>query len=87
MIDTSQLIMKKEGKQKLVKKAVFDNTTEFEYGLKFQEEMLRECRLALTKVKKPLFLERFTVIHTKDEQHIKDMKKLKKKSKRKLMKN
>ena len=36
MIDTSQLIMKKEGKEKLVKRAVFDNITEFEQGLKFQ---------------------------------------------------
>jgi len=80
MIDTSQLIMKKEGKEKLVKKADFSTTNEFEFGLKFQENMLRECRLALvTKVKKPLFLQRFTVIHTKNERHIRDAKKLKKK--------
>ena len=79
MIATSQLIMKKEGKEKLVKRAVFDNTTEFEYGLKFQEEMLRECRLALTKVKKPLFLHHHTIIHTLNDKHITDMMKLKKK--------
>ena len=79
MIDTSQLIMKKEGKEKQVKKANFWNVGEFEFGLNWQENMLRECRLALTKVKKPLFLENYTVIHTKDEKHIRDAKKLKKK--------
>jgi len=79
MIDTSQLIMKKEGKEKRVKIADFDNITEFESRLKFQEEMLRECRLALTKVKKPLFFHNYTIVHTRNEQHIKDMLKLKKK--------
>ena len=79
MIDTSQLIMKKEGKEKQVKKANFWNVGEFEFGLNWQENMLRECRLALTKVKKPLFLHHHTIIHTLNNKLTTDMMKLKKK--------
>jgi len=64
MIETSQLISKEEGNEKLVKRTNFDNTTEFEFVVEFQENMLKECRLALTTVKKPLFLFDYTVIHT-----------------------
>ena len=79
MIDTSQLIMKKEGKEKQVKKANFWNVGEFEFGLNWQENMLRECRLALTKVKKPLFLHHHTIIHTLNNKLTTDMMNLKKK--------
>ena len=41
--------------------------------------MLRECRLALTKVKKPLFLHHHTIIHTLNNKLTTDMMKLKKK--------
>lgn len=83
MIDTSQLIMRENMKEKLVKRTDFDNTTEFEDIMKFQENRLLECRLELMEYKKPFFNYKDTIIQAGfNEQLVMDMLKLKKKDRK-----
>lgn len=79
MIDTSQLIMKENMKEKLVKRTDFDNTTQFEDNMNFQGKRLKECRTELMKYKKPFFYYKDILSYNEAEQLVKDMMKLKKK--------
>ena len=58
MIDTSQLIMRENMKEKLVKRTDFDNTTEFEDIIEFQEKRLK----TMIFLKKLIFINLFQIV-------------------------
>jgi len=64
MVQTSQLKEVKEQNRKLYVRIDYQDKTEFESNLDYQVEALKKCRDYISKLKKPLFKIRYTVIHT-----------------------